>query len=419
MSLELLHHVSFLLMLFLADPVDPNVGLAAEIRAGQTPLYAGGAPRDFVAGVLTPQASLDVREPDTSLRLRYFPQLFWERAEGIDRRAPLVLHQASLAFSTKPVRSTSLTAQALSAIGEPDYAALPQLLGTGQLVLPQVVKIFSLTAGAAVQTDLSRRWQVSLLANGSHFQPIGNQTPMVTDPSVAPSIAPQFVTQTSGSVTPGTAYKLTRVDTLGVSVSATDSKFSNGVDIFVANPSFGWRRRLAPGDEIQLGVGVAYAHDLGTVPAASTQKAVIPTGSAELIWRLLTDGESSLTGDLRAAVDDFIDPVLGISGPRFLTSARLVLLPRPGWSAALQADFGTVWASTPPGLSGLPDETAASVALPIRHWISNHFAFETGARWADRGPAISSGQFAFHQRQTWAYFAFIATTRNEAVTPVR
>jgi hypothetical protein len=417
-SLELLHHVGFLLMLFLADPFDPNLGLAAEVRAGQTPLFAGGAPRDFVAGVLTPQASLDLREPETSLRLRYFPQLFWERAEGVDRRAPLVLHQASLALSTKPVRSTVLSAQALGAIGEPDYAALPQLLGTGQLVLPQVVKIFSLTAGGGVQTDLSRRWQLTFIANGSHFQPLGDQTPPVTDPSVAPPV-PFQVTQTSVSVKPGVAYKLTHVDSFGLSVSASDAHYSNGVEIFVANPSLGWRRRLAPGDEVQLGVGLAYAHDLGTRPAASMQKPLIPTGSAELIWRLLTDGESSLTGDLRAAVDDFVDPILEISGPRFLTSARLILLPRPDWSAALQADFGTVWATTPPGLGGLPDETAASVGLPIRHWISNHFALEMGARWADRGPALSSGQFAFHQRQTWGYVTFIATTRNEAVVPVR
>jgi hypothetical protein len=416
-SLELLHHVSFLLTLLLADPVDPNVGVAAEVRAGQTPLYAGGASRDFVAGVLTPQVTLDLREPETSLRLRYFPQLFWERAEGVDRRAPLILHQASVALSTKPVHSTALSAQALGAYGEPDYAALPQFLGTGQLVLPQVVKIFSLTASAEVQTDLSRRWQLSFIAGGSHFQPLGDQVPAATDPSVPQGVIP-LITQTSVSITPGTAYKLTRVDTLGLSASVMDSKFSNGVQILVANPSFGWRRRLAPGDEIQLGVGLAYARDLGSTKAVSTQGPVIPTGSAEVIWRLLTDGESSLTGDLRAAVDDYVDPILGISGPRFLASARLVLLPRPDWSAALQADFGTVWASST--IAGvLPDETAASVSLPIRHWLSSHFAFETGARWADRGPAISSGQFAFHQRQTWAYFAFIATTRNEAVTPVR
>jgi len=412
-------------MLVLGDPVDPNVGVAAEVRAGQTPLFAGGAPRDFVAGVLTPEASVDLREPETSLRLRYFPQLFWERAEGVDRRAPLVLHQASLTLSTKPVRSTALSAQALGAYGEPDYAALPQFLGTGQLVLPPVVKIFSLTGSAGVQTNLSGRWLLSFIAGASHFQPVGDQTPPQMLSTPVPSMPqPTFIalTQTSVGVTPGTAYKLTRVDTLGLTVSAMDSWFSNGVEIFVANPSLGWRRRLAPGDEIQLGAGLAYAHDLGTVRVVSTQKPVIPTGSAELIWRLLTDGESSLTGDFRAAVDDYVDPILGISGPRFLASARLALLPRPDWSAALQADFGTVWTSTasiPGFVGGFPDETAASVALPIRHWISDHFAFETGARWADRGPAISSGHFAFHQRQTWAYFAFIATTRNEAVTPVR
>ena len=89
------------------------------------------------------------------------------------------------------------------------------------------------------------------------------------------------------------------------------------------------------------------------------------------------------------------------------------------WTAALQAVFGTNLSGQPldagpagPLLAITPDETAASVALPIRHRASDNLILEFGGRWSDRGPHLSASNFAFHQRELWAYVMLTATTRH-------
>jgi hypothetical protein len=407
-------HLNLTLTVLFATPVDVNVGVLGEARAGQTPLIAGTAPRDFVAGVLTPEASLDVRQPETSLRLGYFPRLFWQKADGVPAAGPLVLHQAALTLASEPTATTRVALQASGSVGEPDYAALPQLLGTGQTVLPAAVKVLSLSASAGVQSDVTRRWQLTFAGTAHRFQPLGEQTPAVIDP-MAPPVPSTILTETSFSAVPGAAFRVTRTDELRFAVGGAFATYSNGVQLLIVNPSLGWRTRLQPGLDLWLTFGLAFPRDLGSRAAAAGQPVAVPTGAAELNCRLMTEGESKLTARFRTGVDEYIDPVLAIAGPRFLGSAAVIFEPHPGWSAALQAELATVWATIPTSPGGVPpDLTSASVALPLRHRLTNHLVIEVGGRWGDRGPALSSSNFEFHQRQTWAYVTLTATTRDAA-----
>ena len=117
-------------------------------------------------------------------------------------------------------------------------------------------------------------------------------------------------------------------------------------------------------------------------------------------------------------VDGYVDPVLQVAGPRFLVLARLAYQPRPEWTFGLEADFSTLWANQSPVLlpgALPPDETWASVVIPVRYWLSGNAFLEGGARWSDRGPAFSApGSFHFDQRLAMVYANITLTTRTEA-----
>ena len=266
-----------------------------------SPLRADGSTTAFVAGVLTPEGSLDVREPQTTLRLRYFPRLFWQKSAGSDARIrPLVLHQATLTFVTRPSATTSLSAQAAGSIGEPDYAALPQFLPTGQSVLPVVTNIVSISAGVAAQTDLSRRWQLSLSVSANHFGPLDSQTPQPPPVNATPgTLVVPISNATSATAIAGTAFQATTLDSLALTVAAVYGSYQvqaqTGavptavtffpVEILALNPMLTWRRRLAVATELRLGAGLGYATYLERAPVTGAAPAVIPSGAAELSTR--------------------------------------------------------------------------------------------------------------------------------------
>lgn len=417
--------VGVLLMLLVADPVDVNAGVAVEARGGEMPIVVGRAPEGFVAGIVTPEASLDVAEPETKLRLTYDPRFFWQKffSEPADG-APLVLHQATLTLSTKLASTTALALNALSTYGKPDYAALPQILGTGQAVLPDVQDVFSATGGVGLTHDLTRRWQLTFEATATHFQPIGQQV-------VAANALP-LLTQTLVSGMPGATYRLTAIDDLSLLAYVSYATYSEqlvgaagtGIRIFLVNPTLTWRRRLEANLDLRLAAGVAYINDFGSTSTTTPVPSVIPTASAELVSRLVAANQSTLTGGLKVGYDEYIDPVLQLAAPRLLASARLVYQPRPELTVGLQADFTAVFVPTLQEIDGLPvtqqpDETSLFVTVPVRYRVSNHLALESGLRYGDRGPSFETGDFYFHQRQLWVYVSMTFSTLKDAPPTLR
>jgi hypothetical protein len=445
--------VRCLLCALTAEPVEANAAVATETRAGEMPLYANAPSSNFVATVVTPEASLDYQRSNTTLRLRYFPRFYWQASESANAdpnnnqttvnagpSGVITMHQAGLSLSTKLRSTTQVTAQAFAAYGTPDYAALPQLLPAGQAVLPSVQKVLSATGTGALQADLSRRWQLLFGAAVSRFQSVG--TP--DDINAVP-----IQTSTTVSAAPGFAFQATHVDFVGLTVGATYvdlpapphlNPFTRPtlqeVDaaIFIVNPMLTWRRKLARDAELRLGAGASHAEDLGTKNVTGGQPALVPTATAQLLSRLVAAEQATLGADLRFVVDDYVDPILAVSGPRVYTSARLMFQTSTAWSASLQADFSTSWASVPPTVSvpgvstvpgqptaptnAPPDLTSVFVTLPVRYRVSSHLSIEAGGRYSDRRPSFSSGG-AFHQQQLFGYVALTLTTRNEAPNVIR
>src|SRR5882757_9106245 len=130
-------------LFLISAQVEVEATATSESRAGQAPIVAGTESRAFVAQVLRPVVELHLRERGVTLRLAYGPRIFWETPRPIDASGPLVLHTAILRLEARASRTVIFTATAEGSLGQPDYTALPQLLGMTQGALPRIARVAS------------------------------------------------------------------------------------------------------------------------------------------------------------------------------------------------------------------------------------------------------------------------------------
>lgn len=403
-----------LLTSLVASPFNLDGTVVAEGRAGSSPVLVGQAPQSFASAVVSPQVAIWLRGHQLDLQLGYLPRLTWQTPNqlGLQGR-PLILHQAGLAFTGRPAGTIEIQARAVGSIGEPDYSILPQLIGTGQAALPQVQRIATVSASARLQQELSRRWRLTLAGDAAYFRVLDDRPADADLPPAPPLPLPR---QTMLGATPGVLFAVTRNDDLALTSPATYATYANGREIVSLAPTLAWRARRAGGDELRLAVGLAYTRDVGTGTASSAGGAFAPTGGGEVVGKLLSEDEYSLSARLRLTLEQYVDPVLATSGPRALAAGQLLVL-AGDWSVAVQVDISAGLRTTP--LPGDPDETAFSLKVPVRCRISADVSLEAGGLWADRAPALASPMFAFHQRQLWAYVALTATTRERSPRAAR
>jgi hypothetical protein len=402
----------------------------SESRAGVAPLIPGYVPQSFVAEILIPRLALELRNPDLVFGAWYSPRIFWEypnpsslsgqapNAPVVSGQAPtptaasepLILHTFGLALDARTSRSVRVTAAAGGSIGEPDYTTLPQVLGNAQGALPPVVELAAGSGQAGVVATLSKRWEVSLAAQASHWQWLDIPAGLVTG---------TVTSQTSASAEPAAAFRLTARDMLGFGTAVGWVSYSTGNGAFIVTPTATWKRHLDRDTDLNLRLGFTYAHLLGSLPpgalpvfGTSETQAVAPVGSAEIILRLARFDQIVFLGRAFAGVDFYFDPVLGTGQPRGSATAELTAVWVPSWTISLRGDFATILEDVPFPPGGTPpDETAFSVSLAVRRRVTENFYAELGGRWANRGPTLDTPDFRFDQLQLWAYLSLIGTTR--------
>ena len=388
-----------------------QASVASESRAGEAPLVPGAVPRGFVAEILIPRLALELRNPGLVFSAWYSPRIFWEDPNPSSASEPLILHTFGLTFEARTSRNVEVTAAATGAVGEPDYTVLPQLVGTVQGTLPPVIKLASVSGQGRIADQLTQRWGVHLSAQASHWQWLD---------IVPGSVAPGLVTsQTLVSGEPGATFLLTARDTLGLQAALGWVWYPSGTGAVTVTPATTWTRRLDRGADLNLRLGLTYAHLLGSAPpgttpvlGASETNAVSPVGSAEIVLNLARRDEILFVGRAIAGVDFYFDPVLGTGQPRGAAAAELAAVTVPSWTVSLRGDFATVLQSVPALPGGVPpDETAFSVTLAARRRVTENFYAELGGRWANRGPTLDTPDFRWDQRQLWAYLSLIGTTR--------
>ncbi len=403
-----------------------QASVSSESRAGEAPLVPGSDPRSFVAEILIPRLALELRNPGIIFSAWYSPRIFWEypnpssELEQAPAQAgqptnpssvsePLILHTFALTLDARTSRSVTVTAAAVGSIGEPDYTALPQVLGSDQPTLPKVVDLASVSGQAKVVDKLTQRWGVSFAGLVSHWQWL--------DIGVVP---PGTVTsQTWVSGEPAASFLLTARDALGLGTAVGFAEYSYDAGALSVTPNGTWKRRLDRGADLNLRLGLTYLHLVGSpppeaqplLPEGKTQS-VSPIGSAELILHLARRDEIVFLGRAFAGVDYFLDPVVGNALPRGSVAAELTAVSVPSWTVTLRGDFATVLedVSVLPTQTP-PDETAFSFSLRVRRRVTENFYAELGGLWANRGPTLDTPNFRFDQRQIWAYLSLTATTR--------
>ena len=403
-----------LLAPLLASPFELNASVATETRAGEAPVLGTTVSDRFVAELITPQAEAELRQEQLDVRLAYSPRLFWQAPNALGRTfRPLLLNQATLSLSAQPSATTKIAARAFGSYGEPDYTILSQIIGSmqgmpapgsGQPSVPQVLKILTVAANLGIQTDLSRRFRLTFGVDATHFRPLADLPPVMSQPGVPmPPPSAVYLTQTTVTATPGATFRVTPEDdlalTVGTAYSTYSSTYSCCVELLLVSPMLSWRMRRQAGDELRLGLGFTEARDLGSISVLGGHPVLSPTGSVEALWHVGGEDEYGLTARLKATVDEFVDPILGVAYPRGLVAGQLLLVLAPDWSVSVQGDFGTSLQTSPaiptsnttaPSQIGSPDETAFSISVPVRHRLSGNLIMEFGGRWAERAPAIAA-----------------------------
>jgi hypothetical protein len=384
-------------LVWLAGAVDVTAAGVAESRAGQAPLLPGATSQGFVAQMLRPLAALDLHDGGFVLRLAYSPRIFWQDPHPGGVTGPLVLHTAELGLEARPLPALTLTAQASGAIGKPDYTALAQMLGATQGALPIVTTIASATAVGTVRVGLTPQTDLDLRGQWFLWRALD-----VPDDAAA---AGAVTSQTLAGVDPGVSVRVTRRDTIGLRVPLTAAWYSTGTRYLTLTPLATWNLRLTPLQILRLTLGAAYTRPFGAAPGNAPP--VTPVGSADLDatvarWESVV---LRLTGG--TAVNVFFDPVLGTATPRAVARAGAALTVAPDWELSLRGDFGTAL----PGTTTVGDVTAFSATSTVRRLLSPNVFIELGGLWADRGPALDTADFAFHQRQLWVFVALSGTTR--------
>lgn len=388
----------------------------SESRAGESPdvvntasqSFVTTAPQRFVAEIVTPRLAVELRRPDLNLAAWYGPRFYWQQPNQAEISGPLILHAFGLLLDARTSETVTVSGAATGSIGKPDYGMLPNVLGMVQGTLPPVVSIAAVSGNAQVAMRLTDRWALGLAAQIFYWHWL----------DIPPGLSSSTVTQqTAVSGQPTVALKLTPLDTLALGAAVGEATYSQSAGILTVTPVANWKRVLARRVNLNLTLGMTYAKTLGSGSVGmmpllgASGSAESPIGSVELVSRLARRDEVLFQGRALAGVDFFIDPVLGVGLPRALASAELTVTSVPNWTTGLRGDFATPLQAPPPINGTAPDETAFSITVYLRRRATENLYAELGGRWADRGPALQTPDFAFHQRQLWAYLSLTATTR--------
>jgi hypothetical protein len=398
----------------LVSGLEVEASVESQSRAGETPIVAGGNSQPFVAELLIPRLALDFRARDVTLSAWYAPRVFVEDPTPPGTSGTLVLHTFGVNLRDLPSKAVILTGSAMGSIGEPDYTSLAMVLGTTQGSFPSMtlVEIASLTGQVNVQAQVTRLLGLTLAAQAFYWHWLDVDPATIT--------ASTITGQISGIAELGAMFRLTPLDAIGLSAAVGDASYSNGTGLATVTPAAIWKARLARREDLRVTLGVTYARAVGTTPPGGTpslgvtSSAVSPIGSVDLVARITRRNDILFFGHVRSGVDFFLDPVLGTGVPRGFAGLELGATSVSGWTTGLRGDFATALRTTPyPIALGQipPDETAFSVALSVRRQVSERLFAELGGRWADRGPALVTSDFQFHQRQLWVYLSVIGTTR--------
>lgn len=376
----------------LSGQVQLGAGARGELQAGQQPTAAGESPSSFAAAFITPQLSLDWLDNGERSHLLYAPRLMWRRPNPADSARPLILHGFRADGSWAPGTRSELRLRIDGSVGDVDYAALNQLLGT-QASLPMSIstRLYAIDGVAQLAWRGTRRLRTEIALAAIRRASLDD--------------TPALPAETRVAVQPRLLWSASRLHTLSLSADAALYRLSGAAQLnaIVLSPRVGWQHRLDRANEIVLSAGLAWAHPLDEATRARPFDNWAPL--AELAWlgRTRLARGWQLRSTLSAGTAWYLDPVLATGLPRGLATARLAFESGRKLSAEAWAQFATNLTSHP--IAGQPDETVLTAGLPVRYRVSPMLIIETGTRFSDRAPHLRASDWQPHGREWVGYVA--------------
>jgi hypothetical protein len=314
----------------------------------------------------------------------------WRRPNPPDSVRPLVLHGFRADGTWTPGPRNELRLRLDGSVGDVDYAALNQILGT-QASLPSTTRLYAVDGVAQLAWRASRRLRTEISWSAA-------RRASLDDTQLLPA-------ETRLTVQPRLLWSASRLHTLSLSADATLYRLSGAAQLnaVVLSPRLGWQHRLDRANDVVLSAGVARAHPLDDATRRRPFADWAPL--AELAWlrRARSARGWQLASTISAGTAWYLDPVLASGLPRGLGTVRLNLESGRPLSVEAWAQFATNLTGHP--IAGQPDETVLAAGLPVRYRVSPGLLIEAGTRFSDRAPHLAATDWHPRRREWVGYVA--------------
>lgn len=372
-------------------------GVAHDVAAGAATTAGGGLIPVDVQSEAEPGVELTwtflsgyrLKTERTTLLLSYTPQLYLRKPNVADVDRPLLLHLGDLSYSTAVSETTTWTTDLSGSIGEASYVTTQRVFDEGSGAVPvSVLKLATVSLSNGVQTKTSGRNALGVSLTTGYRTPIGDygQIESADGTEIRNEPFPSSYDITLGFFD---GYSVTRIDTVGVSVSGgyygtetDDNGPTNPVAQDLAAGSLGvfWSRPLSERSSLRLESGLT-----GSRVIESKRFDASPTGSVSYTNTWSSDGVV-WTNSLGGGVRGFFDPISITYRPQTFWQYSLFA----GWNRKWDVG-GSVFAST--SLAGTPlepsqFETYGTLEVPVRYTIAQGLQVQVGGRASVRAPHI-------------------------------
>ena len=417
----------FSALLALQGTTELGAGARVETRAGSTP--AGSSVTDTGQTVLlqqrqvlvsaTPLLNLRWSGQRSEVRANSATRILWRPVPLYDRR-PLFLETLDTSFLTRPDRRTRLQLDLLGSCGELDYTSLAQQF-VNQPALPLASTLLTVNLTGDGSWRATRRTTLSLALGAVHRRALDSQ---VSGSDGSGYVLP---TQTFVTLTPGLRHAVDRRTSIEGRLELAESdlrrlQFGTTTDghanILTVQPQVGLLRALSRKHQIRASAGLNYAAVLVNPDEQRDWLAVTPILRTELNSLLRRTRVATVRSSLGAGTSWYADPVLGAAVWRGTLDGRLDAQLGWRWNASLRAAFITdLNKPLAPVVAGAltPDETIVLVDLPVRCRWNEHLDLEFGARYAERGPNLAAGDFAWRNRELWMYLTLLVRSQTASL----
>lgn len=411
-----------------------------EAMVGQAPTgqTAANAEQNQATLVAVPTFGLHWTAQDEDLRALSATRIFWRPVPLPDQR-PLFLETIEASHRARPSRRSGLFFTLRASYGEESYVSLTQQF-TNQPSLPPALTALMLNANAEASWQASRRTSYILKASAAHREQVGASDANAAGGTFIPGITLgtrtstsrlSLPTQTTSTLTPTVRHRLSRRSTMDafvvvsdvdmrdmqVASGSTDQK--GAANILSLTPELMLTHELGRSQQVRTAVGLTYARLLSSSNVTESWAPVAPLALVELNTLHARHHELTVRSSISLSTTWTIDPILGQAVQRGTAQARVMSDLGRGWSAsirmALTADFNQLTqargSATTPSTTTLPDQTVASLDLPIRYVLSREFSAEFGARYATRGPYWNTPGFQWHNHEAWLFLNLMTNLR--------